>query len=106
MAADQTEFDPESLTLDANAVAGMLQAIFGSDMTAAWSECAHCGNQAMVGTMRAYLGAAVVLRCSICTRSWRASRPCPMAAIASTCAAPLMFECTHEPAAPSAGQDN
>ena len=68
MAADQTEFDPESLTLDANAVAGMLQAIFGSDMTAAWSECAHCGNQAMVGTMRAYLGAAVVLRCSICTQ--------------------------------------
>ena len=68
MAADQTEFDPESLTLDANAVAGMLQAIFGSDMTAAWSECAHCGNQAMVGTMRAYVGAAVVLRCSICTQ--------------------------------------
>ena len=68
MAADDTNFDPESLTLDANAVAGMLQAIFGSDMTAAWSECAHCGNQAMVGTMRAYLGAAVVLRCSICTQ--------------------------------------
>ena len=68
MAADQTDFDPESLTLDANAVAGMLQAIFGSDMTAAWSECAHCGNQAMVGTMRAYVGAAVVLRCSICTQ--------------------------------------
>ena len=68
MAADQTDFDPESLTLDANAVAGILQAIFGSDMTAAWSECAHCGNQAMVGTMRAYVGAAVVLRCSICTQ--------------------------------------
>jgi Family of unknown function (DUF6510) len=68
MAANDTDFDPESLTLDANAVAGMLQAIFGSDMTAAMSECAHCGNQAMVGTMRAYMGPAVVLRCSICTQ--------------------------------------
>src|SRR6185369_9060675 len=51
MAADESDFDPESLTLDANAVAGMLQAIFGSDMTAAMSECGHCGNHAMVGTM-------------------------------------------------------
>ena len=68
MAADNTDFDPESLTLDANAVAGMLQAIFGADMTAAMSECAHCGNHAMVGTMRAYMGAAVVLRCSVCTQ--------------------------------------
>ena len=67
MAADESDFDPESLTLDANAVAGMLQAIFGSDMTAAMSECGHCGNHAMVGTMRAYMGAAVVLRCSICS---------------------------------------
>jgi hypothetical protein len=68
MAADPTDFDPDALTLDANAVAGMLEAIFGSDMTAAMSECAHCGNQAMVGTMRAYVGAAVVLRCSVCSQ--------------------------------------
>ena len=68
MASDTSDFDPDALTLDANAVAGMLQAIFGTDMTAAASECAHCGNQAMVGSLRAYIGPAVVLRCSICTQ--------------------------------------
>lgn len=68
MASDTTDFDPDALTLDANAVAGMLQAIFGTDMTAAASQCAHCGNQAMVGSLRAYMGPAVVLRCSICTQ--------------------------------------
>jgi len=68
MASDTSDFDPDALTLDANAVAGMLQAIFGTDMTAAASQCAHCGNQAMVGSLRAYIGPAVVLRCSICTQ--------------------------------------
>ena len=68
MATAKTDFDPDALTLDANAVGGMLQAIFGADMTAADSQCAHCGNQAMVGSMRVYVGAAVVLRCSICAQ--------------------------------------
>ena len=68
MATNATDFDADSLTLDANAVAGMLQAIFGSDMTAAMSQCAHCGNEAMIGTMRVYMGPAVVIRCSVCTQ--------------------------------------
>ena len=60
--------DVEDLTLDANAVAGMLMEIFGNEMTAAASECAHCGNHAQVGTLRAYVHApGTVLRCSVCS---------------------------------------
>lgn len=59
----------DSSGLDANAVAGMLHEIFGSEMTAAPSRCGHCGNRAQVGSLRAYglNGPGVVLRCSICT---------------------------------------
>lgn len=55
-------------TLDANAVAGMLHEIFGREMTARDSQCAHCGNLAQVGTFRVYdmHGPGVVLRCSTC----------------------------------------
>ena len=57
-------------TLDANAVAGMLHEAFGSEMTARASQCAHCGNQAQVGTFLVYdmHGPGVVLRCSTCTQ--------------------------------------
>jgi len=71
MAEDQTPDygvdDPYAL--DANAVAGMLSEIFGSEMTAVASRCAHCGNRAQVGTLRAYglNGPGVILRCSICS---------------------------------------
>jgi hypothetical protein len=56
--------------VDANAVAGMLAEIFGTEMTAVGSRCAHCGNRAQLGTMRAYglRGPGVVLRCSTCTQ--------------------------------------
>ena len=56
-------------TLDANAVAGLLQEVFGSDMTVRDSQCAHCGNQAQIGTFRVYdmHGPGVVLRCSTCS---------------------------------------
>ena len=59
----------DDYTLDANAVAGMLEDVFGKEMTAADSQCAHCGNRAQVGTFRAYdmTGPGVVLRCSVCT---------------------------------------
>ena len=53
--------------LDANAAAGMLQEIFGADMTAMPSQCAHCGNVGDVGTTHAWMeGPGIVLRCSIC----------------------------------------
>ena len=55
-------------TLDANAVAGMLEALFGADLTAADSRCAACGRQGEVGTLLAYtLGPGVVLRCPACS---------------------------------------
>jgi hypothetical protein len=56
--------------LDANAVAGMLEEVFGREMTAQDSQCAHCGNKAQVGTFRVYdmNGPGVVLRCSTCSQ--------------------------------------
>jgi hypothetical protein len=55
------------LMVDANAVGGLLQEIFGEDLTAAPAECAHCGNVAEVGTLLAFTQApGVVLRCSAC----------------------------------------
>jgi hypothetical protein len=55
------------LILDANAVAGLLMDIFGTEMTAEPAECAHCGNVAEMGTLLAFTqGPGVVLRCSAC----------------------------------------
>ncbi len=55
------------LTLDANAVAGLLQEVFALEVTAAPAECAHCGNVAEVGGLRAFVRApGAVLRCGIC----------------------------------------
>jgi len=55
-------------TLDANAVAGMLEEIFGTDMTSAESKCAGCGREGEVGTLLAYTNApGVVLRCPACS---------------------------------------
>jgi hypothetical protein len=55
-------------TLDANAIAGALEALFGADMTAAESKCAGCGREGEVGTLLAYTNApGVVLRCPACS---------------------------------------
>jgi hypothetical protein len=55
------------LTLDANAAAGLLHEIFGTEMTDAPTECANCGNEAELGTLIAYThGPDFVLRCSTC----------------------------------------
>jgi hypothetical protein len=55
-------------TLDGNAVAGMLEQLFGADMTAADSQCAGCGRNGQVGTLLAYTSApGVVLRCPTCS---------------------------------------
>ena len=63
---ERTDINRE-LMLDANAAAGLLQEIFGTDMTASPTECAHCGNQAEVGTLWAFTqGPGLVLRCSGC----------------------------------------
>ncbi len=55
------------LMLDANAVAGIFQEIFGAEMTAAPTECAHCGNEGQIGTLLAFTQApGIVLRCPAC----------------------------------------
>ncbi len=66
MLNDQVDIN-KSLMVDANAVAGLLAEIFGKDLTAEPTECAHCGNQAEIGTLLAFIqGPGVVLRCSTC----------------------------------------
>jgi hypothetical protein len=53
--------------LDGNALAGMLESMFGGDMTAVPGRCAHCATINMVGAMRVYMGGpGAVLRCPAC----------------------------------------
>ena len=53
--------------LDGNALAGMFESLFGSDMTAVPGRCAHCGTVNMVGAMRAYTQApGAIVRCPTC----------------------------------------
>jgi hypothetical protein len=55
------------LMLDGNAAAGMLQELFGAEMTASPTECAHCGAGRDVGELLAFTqGPGVVLRCPDC----------------------------------------
>jgi len=55
------------LTLDGNAVAGLLMSVFAAEMTASPGQCAHCHTVSLVGTLRAYVrGPGVVLRCPAC----------------------------------------
>jgi len=64
---EETKDVNRELMLDANATAGLLHEIFGAEMTASPTECAHCGNEAEVGTLLAFTqGPGIVLRCSAC----------------------------------------
>jgi hypothetical protein len=55
------------LMLDANATAGILYEIFGVEMTASPTECAHCGNEGEIGELLAFTqGPGIVLRCVKC----------------------------------------
>jgi hypothetical protein len=55
------------LMLDGNAAAGLLHEIFGMEMTASPTECAHCGREGEIGTLLAFTqGPGIVLRCSGC----------------------------------------
>ena len=66
MKASETDLG-RALMLDANAAAGLLAEVFGSEMTAELTECAHCGHEAEVGELLAFTQApGVVLRCRAC----------------------------------------
>jgi len=55
------------LTVDANAIGGMLATVFGADVTGSPGQCAHCHTVSVVGTMRVYMrGPGVVVRCPAC----------------------------------------
>ena len=57
------------LTVDANAIGGMLAAVFGADVTGSPGQCAHCHTVSIVGTMRVYMrGPGVVVRCPACAQ--------------------------------------
>ena len=55
------------LMLDANAIAGLLFEIFGTEMTTSHTECATCGNEGEMGELLAFTqGPGIILRCSSC----------------------------------------
>jgi predicted RNA-binding Zn-ribbon protein involved in translation (DUF1610 family) len=56
----------DALMLDGNAVAGLLQEVFGTEMTTVTGTCAFCGTSAMVGSVHVFRSAGVVFRCPTC----------------------------------------
>jgi hypothetical protein len=56
----------DALMLDGNAVAGLLQEIFGAEMTTVTGTCAACGKSDQVGAVHVFRGPGVVLRCRWC----------------------------------------
>lgn len=56
----------DALTLDGNAVAGLLREVFAVEMTTAMGTCNGCGASEPVGSMHVYQGAGVVMRCPHC----------------------------------------
>jgi hypothetical protein len=56
-----------ALMLDGNGVGGLLQDVFGAEMTASPTQCAHCGRLGLMGELLAFTQApGLVLRCSAC----------------------------------------
>ena len=52
------------LTVDGNAIAGVLAEVFGTEVTASEERCSHCGTVSLVGTFRVYMrGPGIVVRC-------------------------------------------
>ncbi len=56
----------DALMLDGNAVAGLLQEVFGVEMTTALGTCGTCGATEAVGATHVFRGAGIVLRCPRC----------------------------------------
>ena len=55
--------------LDGNAIAGLLEEVFGGDMTTTWGTCAHCGARRQLAETVVYLQApGVVVRCRRCEK--------------------------------------
>jgi len=55
------------LSVDGNAIAGLLATMFGREVTALEERCVHCGTISVVGTLRVYMrGPGIVVRCPAC----------------------------------------
>jgi hypothetical protein len=52
--------------VDGNAIAGLLETVFGRDLTTASGRCTGCGAEREVGAIHVYRGAGVVGRCPDC----------------------------------------
>ncbi len=56
------------LSVDGNAIGGLLAEVFNQDVTSEESRCRHCDTVSVVGTLRVYMrGPGVVVRCPACT---------------------------------------
>jgi Family of unknown function (DUF6510) len=52
--------------VDGNAIAGVLETVFGRDLTTASSRCSGCGAEREVGAIHVYRAAGIVARCPDC----------------------------------------
>ena len=52
--------------VDGNAIAGVLEQVFGRDMTVASGRCRGCGAEREVGAFYVYRAAGIVVRCPDC----------------------------------------
>jgi len=52
--------------LDGNAIAGVLEQLFGRDLTVASGRCRGCGAEREVGALYVYRSAGIVVRCPDC----------------------------------------
>ena len=56
----------DALTVDGNAIAGLLQEVFAVEMTTALGTCGNCSATEPVGAAHVYRGAGIVMRCPHC----------------------------------------
>lgn len=56
----------DALMLDGNAIGGLLQDVFATEMTTAIGTCNACGAAEPVGAIHVFRGAGFVLRCPHC----------------------------------------
>ena len=52
--------------VDGNSIAGLLEELFGRDMTLASGRCTGCGAEREVGALHVYRAAGIVVRCPDC----------------------------------------
>lgn len=57
----------QALWLDGNAIAGLLNEVFGAELTATQRGCQTCGAVACLGAHRVYRSAGTVVRCPVCS---------------------------------------